>query len=200
MEIEEKRNYLRIDDYLVFEYKILTPEEYVQEKELFFKQSSGVEKIKLKYPFLPLPFFGEKMKEDKTEGSDLEEIFLSLLVGINEKLDNLLQLTGHEQSSKETLLFKKPCWANISGAGIRFYTEQPLPPESFLKIRILLPLFSSFTITTLGQVVRVEKKEKMPYEVAVNFTDIHEDDREALIHYIFVRQRRLIRAEKCEAE
>jgi len=199
MNSEERRNYLRIDDCLVFEYKLLTPEEYAQQKELFLKQSSGVEKVKLKYPFLPLPFIGERTREENADGSNLEDIFLGLLISINEKLDHLFQLVGQEHTTEKTLFFKKPCWTNISGAGMRFFTEQPLDLESFLRIDILLPLFPSFTITALGQVVRVQKKDTdNQYEVAVSFTDIHEDDRDALIHYIFVRQRKLIRTEKCE--
>ena len=51
-------------------------------------------------------------------------------------------------------------------------------------------------MTTLGKVVRITPQDaegiKM-FEVGVDFLDIHEDDQEAVIKYIFMRQRNMLR-------
>ncbi len=198
MTTQERRSSIRIEDFLVFEYKILTPEEYEEEKKVFFQQPSGVEKIKLKYPFLSLTFSGEK-GQDNIKGSVTNQIFLGLLVSINEKLEELIRFVTEKEGKREGFLYcKKPVPVNISGVGIKFTARETIAPGTFLKIRFLLPIFPCFEINVLGKVVWSKKKEEQKCEVGVSFLDIHEDDREALIHYIFKRQRKLIRTEKQE--
>jgi len=189
---KERRSFVRIDDYLIFDCKILTKKEYEKERELFLKRPSAVEQIKFKYPFLPLGFTGESRKETETEPHTIEQMLLGLLVNLNEKVDTILHLLGHADEEKASLCLKTPCCVNIGGAGMRFMTQDKMKEGDFLKVNILLPLFPSFIITALAEVKRVKKVNDF-YEIAVSFTDIHEEDREALIHYIFMRQRKLIR-------
>ncbi len=194
MEEREKRQHIRIGDTLVFEYCVLSEDEYRQEKEIFYQQPSGVEKVKLKYPFLSLPFSGEKV-EEQISHSSLNQVFLGLLVSINEKLENLLKIMAKSGNKKCSLHCKEPAFINISGAGIRLITEEFMEPGTKLRIIFLLPIFPTFEIKALGEVVWTKPKENK-YEVGINFLEIHEDDREALIYYIFRRQRKLIREGK----
>ncbi|MDL1957092.1 MAG: PilZ domain-containing protein [Candidatus Desulfofervidus auxilii] len=190
---EERRDYVRIDDCLAFDYKILTPEEYEKEKEIFLKQPSAVEKVKFKYPFLPLSFTGERKKESELKIQTTEQMLFGLLVNLNEKIDTILHLLGHKEKEKTNLRLKPLSYVNISGAGMRFITEEKMKPGDFLKIDILLPLFPSFIITVLAEIKRVKEISTKEYETAVSFKHMHEEDREALIYYIFMRQRKLIR-------
>jgi len=187
----DRREYVRIDDYLCFDYQVLTPELYEEEKKKFFQRQSGVERIRFKYPFIPL-FWGE-YREEETKTSTTDQLILNLLIGINEKLDTMIKILSEGEASKTNLSFKQACYINISGSGLRFITKEKITPGTFLKIHILIPLFPSFVITTLAQAVRSDEREDKKYEIGACFVAIHEDDRDALIRYIFIRQRKLLR-------
>ncbi len=193
MNKNERRNAVRVDDNIPIEYRFLSNQEYKKELKLFFNSQSGVEKIELKYPFFS--WLQYRCKEDE-EFNTAEHAILDLLVSLNNKLDSLIRLLKKEKELEiEDLCLKEPTHVNISGAGIRFISDQPIKKGSFLKLQICIPLFPSFVIPVLGQVIWSRKKENA-HEIGVKFTAIHEDDRDALIHYIFIRQRRLIRKAK----
>jgi len=187
----DRREYVRIDDYLCFDYQVLTPELYEEEKKKFFQKQSGVEQIRFKYPFIPL--FWDEYREEETKISTADQLILNLLMDINEKLDTMIKILSEGEASKTNLSFKQACYINISGSGLRFITKEKISPGTFLKIHILIPLFPSFVITTLAQAVRSDEREDKKYEIGARFVAIHEDDRDALIHYIFIRQRKLLR-------
>ena len=187
----DRMEYVRIDDYLCFDYQVLTTELYEEEKKKFFQRQSGVEQIKFKYPFIPL--FWDEYRKEETKISTADQLILNLLIGINEKLDTMIKILSEGEASKTNLSFKQACYINISGSGLRFITKEKITPGTFLKIHILIPLFPSFVITTLAQAVRSDEREDKKYEIGARFVAIHEDDRDALIRYIFIRQRKLLR-------
>jgi len=188
--MKERRKAVRIDDCLPLEYKILSKQEYEEELKAFPNSRSGVEQIELKYPFFS--WFYYKLNESE-EVSITEQAILDLLISLNNKIDSLIRLLKKEKElAEEDLCYKDPSNVNISGTGIRFSSPQMIKEGSFLKLHICIPLFPSFIIPILGKVVWTNKKGES-YEVGVEFTAIHEDDRDALIHYIFIRQRRNIR-------
>jgi len=190
----DRRSAVRIDDYIAFEYEILPEYQYKMELESFPKTSSGVEQIELKYPFFS--WIQDKYKEIEGSITIADQVILDLLVSINDKLDFLIRALASDKKLDETnLCFKKPSYVNISGGGIRFLADSEIKKGSFLRIRICVPLFPPFVITTLGKVIWTQKEE-YKYKVGVQFTAIHEDDKEALIHYIFIRQRKLIKKSK----
>jgi len=191
---KERRKAVRINDNIPIDYKLLTDKEYNEELKSFFDSESGVEKIELKYPFFS--WLKYRYRGENEEFNTAEQVILDLLVSLNNKLDSLIRLLKKEKELQaEDLCLKEPTRVNISGAGIRFISEQPIGKGSFLKLQICIPLFPSFVIPVLGKVVWTEKKDQ-GYVIGVEFTAIHEDDKDALIHYIFVRQRRLIRKSK----
>lgn len=190
----DRRSAVRIDDYIAFEYEILSEYQYKMELEAFPKTSSGVEQIELKYPFFS--WIQDKYKEIEGSITIADQVILDLLVSINDKLEFLTRvLANNKEPDKANLCFKKPSYVNISGGGIRFLSDSQIKKGTFLKIRICVPLFPPFVITTLGKVIWTQKEE-YKYKVGVKFTAIHEDDRDALIHYIFIKQRKLIRKSK----
>ena len=191
---KERRCAVRIDDSIPFEYEILSQEEYDKEFKDFYKNSSGLDQLELKYPFFS--WIQDKYNELEGEISIKDQVILDLLVSLNEKLDSLIKIIlKDERLDKKDLCFKKASYINISAAGIRFFSKDEIKKGSFLKIQICIPLFPAFVIPSLGQVTWT-RKEGDNFKIAVKFTAIHEDDKDALIHYIFIRQRRLIRKSK----
>jgi len=192
-EAKERRKAVRVEDWIPIDYRLLTAQQYEEELKLFPTSQSGVEHIELKYPFFS---WKQRRYREEEEPNTTEQVILDLLVSLNNKLDSLIRLLKKEKELElEDLCLKEPTYVNISGAGIRFISDQPIKKEAFLKLQICVPLFPSFVIPALGRVAWTEKKDR-GYEIGVEFTAIHEDDRDALIHYIFIRQRRLIRKAK----
>ncbi len=188
---KDRREAVRIDDYLPFEYEVLQREEYEKEIKMFPKTSSGIEQLELRYPLFCKFQYRYRIEE---EISPTEQAILDLLVIINNKLDTLIRLMKKEIEVENTCL-KDPAYINISGRGIMFMSKDPIPVGAFLRLRICIPLFPSFVIPALGKVVRCNKRDSSFYEIGVKVTDIHEDEREALRLYIFIKQRRFI--QKC---
>jgi len=191
---KDRRSAVRIDDHIPFEYELLSQEQYEKELKDFSKNTSGLDQLELKYPFFS--WIQDKYKEIEGDISIGDQVILDLLISLNEKLDSLINiLIKDEWPDKKNLCFKKPSYINISGAGIRFVSDHEIKKDSFLKIQICIPLFPAFVIPALGKVTWT-KKEGHNYKIGIKFTAIHEDDRDALIHYIFIRQRKLIRKSK----
>lgn len=192
--MEEKRSSVRIDDYISFDYKILSEEEYREEEKRFKKSLSSVEKIDLRYPFFSR--IQEKYREKEGEISFGEQLIIDLLISIADKLDYILKIIAPEKIQfHENPCLKKPSLVNISAGGMRFVSEKEIKKDTPLKIRICIPIFPSFVIEVLGRVVWT-KKQDSGFVVGVRFTLIHEEDREALIHYIFIKQRKFIKESK----
>lgn len=70
-----------------------------------------------------------------------------------------------------------------------------------LEVALELSTFPGLHLMDIGQILRVREILDFPdshrhFEVAVEFTDIHEDDRDEIIRYTFRRQRELLRTQR----
>ena len=116
---------------------------------------------------------------------DSDPALAAYLQNIEDRLESLVRLL----SLKSTAAPGTPSHdVNISGNGIRFRHEKRMPRGS--KVRIELQLFPSRTcLSLLGTVVRCSELEQPAkngdrHVIAVDFTDIHDDDRELLIRHV----------------
>jgi hypothetical protein len=74
---------------------------------------------------------------------------------------------------------------NLSGSGIRFFSEQEFPVDSFLVLRLILRPF--IPMQAVGKIIRIEpaqQGEAVGFAIAVEFTQIAPDDREAIIRHV----------------
>jgi c-di-GMP-binding flagellar brake protein YcgR len=126
--------------------------------------------------------------------SDLVRGLLKLIISLNEKVDLIL---SHLERKEDLSIYQKPPEeVSLSADGIGFCSSEYIPVEAYMKIRILLPQNPQILVTTLGRVVRVTTKqmgEVKRFGVGVLFSDIHEDDQEAIIKHVFIRQRDILR-------
>ena len=171
----ERRKYYRIIDTSAIEYQILSAKEYEAERKIFRDQLSGIRNLKNKYAnFVPNEL-------------DVENF-------INEKIDLIISYIEKKEDS--SIYQKNPEKITLSAGGISFFISEPIPTDTYLKVRMLLPQSPKILMTTLGKVTRITPQNaegiKM-FEVGVDFLDIHEDDQEAIIKYIFMRQRDMLR-------
>jgi len=121
--------------------------------------------------------------EDPTLGAYLQ--------GLEERFEKLLRLLardGHPGGGEPSHE------VDLSGNGIRFHHREPLAPGS--RVCLDLELFPARTcLTLLGTAVRCAEcgpaaRSARRHLVAIDFTDIHADDRELLIRHVHALQMR----------
>jgi c-di-GMP-binding flagellar brake protein YcgR len=74
--------------------------------------------------------------------------------------------------------------------------QECFPLETTLTLELVLPFPFPLTIKAIGKVNRVESLdgENQQWDIGMKFDVIHEEDREAIIRYIFREQRIALRA------
>jgi hypothetical protein len=191
--MEQKREHVRIDDFISFDFSIMDREEYEKVKDDYIAKSKSIAKcLEPSTPFVgDIP--GEKEPGETT--GDIPPSLLLMLANLDRKLDVIIDLLDHDEKRLEKLK-EKTRKINISGLGLRFQTEQKFRKGDILELTIDLPLVPPLSIPALGEVVRVDQEKTGVFNTALKFTAIDEDDREKISRYIFQRQRELIRAQK----
>ena len=188
----ERRKYYRIADTSAVEYQILSAKEYEAERKLFRGQVSGIRNLKNKYAnFVP-----NELDVENFSGGDVDTLrgLLKLIINMNEKIDLIISYIEKKEDS--SIYQKNPEKITLSAGGISFFIAESIPTGTYLKVRMLLPQSPKILITTLGKVTRITSQNDQGikrFEVGVDFLDIHEDDQEAVIKYIFMRQRDMLR-------
>lgn len=189
MDKREEREFFRIDDHLLIEYRKITQEEYAELAD--------------KIRYTPAPH-----KERLTEGYSKEEVELQkewpekeelyrYIQAIDRKLDIIIELLSGQKG--EGAFIKTYQRLNISGSGIRFISEIELKEGDYVELRIALPTRCYSGITCLCRVVKSEKirdDASSRWVVAMKFEVINEEERDLLINYIFTKERELIRHRK----
>ncbi len=103
------------------------------------------------------------------------------------ELDPLAELQGRERK------FFKGITRNISGGGLSVLLTEEIKPEKLLEIELEV---GKRHIKFVGKVVRSERFENgkaFKYEIGVDIKKIKDQDREAIIKFIFREQRKLIK-------
>lgn len=122
---------------------------------------------------------------------------------LNEVLGRLDHLTAVVTGSApaETTRFNRPLGIqNCSSTGVGLIVREGLHEGDSLRLHLTLRTVPQTEIDCMGLVVRCNKLATEAreggedrYDVGVQFTHIHESDRERIIQYLFKAQRRLLR-------
>lgn len=129
----------------------------------------------------------------RPKGANMPEALLDFLETINAKLDLLLSL-----ANREHLESTFPVAVNIveiSGAGLVFTADREFSLDDRLEMVLFL---SQFPLQTAGAMGRIHRHDDRAGKSAwaVDFTSIREQDREAIVRYVFQQQRERIRESK----
>ena len=135
---------------------------------------------------------GESMRGVLRHIRDEDPMVASYLQSLEERLEAMARMLAREGSH----VADEPTHdVNLSGTGIRFMHDGDLPRGTRLAVEI--QLFPSRTcLNLLGTVVRSGRRRTGRggrYDVAVDFNDIHDDDRELLIHHVHCLQMDYVR-------
>lgn len=123
-----------------------------------------------------------KAMVDEKDLTIRDPLLLQMVTRIDWMLTSILRTLGKDKNLKGAI----PELTNVSlcGSGIKFYSEDSYPLGSFLVLRLILRPF--IPIQAVGKIVRVDAKTKGKehgFEIAVEFTKISSDDREAIIRH-----------------
>lgn len=167
---KNQREFCRVDAYLPFSFRILTPEEG------HVLQCRGITTSASPYSSRSLqeiddPALGEWIKF------------------INAKLDSILYLLTLNQEGFSSLPLKP---VNISGSGMSFISPEPIPPGTRVEVQLVLTSGLALPLYLIGEVVSGEQKGD-GYRIGMRFVNIDEAIRKEIIRFVFTREREIMR-------
>jgi hypothetical protein len=189
------RSHLRVDAFIKLAFRSMSKTEFNEKrKKYLLNAASDSDRYVQRY---------QRSENDGTETSApmIAPEILGEIQSIHKKLDFIIKTIG--KNEEINIFTSEPVQVNISGSGMRFISGQQVQTGDFLDMEMIIPISSGIMIDLIGEVIRchaIENAEtasgEKRWETAVTFAAISQDDRELIIHYIFKRQRELLRAEE----
>lgn len=184
---DERREWIRIDDRVILEYRLLTD------------PAEG--------PTRGLPVSNEAIAAVIAKPtSDLllrsgEQLAESPLLPWIMKVDWLLEVIvkALAKMQPEGIAIAQVADVTLSGGGIGFLSPQKFAVDDLLKLKIILPPFTP--IHTTARVIRSAlAKDGIQFDIATEFTELSPDDQEHLIRHIIQAQAERLRARRKQAD
>jgi hypothetical protein len=113
---------------------------------------------------------------------------------LNRKLDLLIYMFLTDEF--KDLIRSTPKEVNISAAGIRFISQTPLDVMDIIELHMALPMSPLLYIRVITEVIRVKTlavEGKEQHSIVARFLYLDPETKEDIVHYIFKRQRELLR-------
>jgi len=124
-----------------------------------------------------------KAMVDENDLTIRDPLLLQMVTRIDWMLTSILRTLGKDKNLKRAI--PELAKVNLSGSGIRFFSDQEFPVDSFLVLRLILRPF--IPMQAVGKIIRItpaQQAEESGFEIAVEFTQISSDDREAIIRHV----------------
>lgn len=107
---------------------------------------------------------------------------------VDAKLNAILHVLHRDDSEFRRLPYRRVV---ISGAGIKVFGREKFPEGTDVEMRVLLPSTPPAAMYLAGRVVRQDDEA-----VYVSYLRMSEDLRDRIVHYVFLRQREILRGQK----
>lgn len=191
---DERRRFFRIDDELVFFYQKI-------DEETAQRMTAGSHDILGNASLMAaLDVLSQEssllMRRIERNQPDIAD-YLKVLENKIELLVRAFMMQGMNWSQQE------PRNVNLSASGIAFECTEAMVPGEFLEIKMLLASSMSL-IVVVGRVVHCtthQRDDGTPaYTIAVDYYNMHEQDREFLIKHVVKRQLQQLRQHKAQQE
>ena len=133
-----------------------------------------------------------KAMVDENDLTIRDPLLLQMVTRIDWMLTSILRTLGKDKNLNGTI--PELAKVNLSGSGIRFFSEQEFPLDSYLVLRLILRPF--VPMQAVGKIIRIESArqgEVQGFEIAVEYSQIASDDREAIIRHVLRTQATLQR-------
>jgi len=170
--IDEKRRFIRVKTSIPIYYRAVSEAELESMRELIRLHPSS-ERARMGPRALSSP--------TSFRSRELDLAILQILQEINRKLDAIMDHLGIELKSSRT--FNRGRTIDLSGSGVRVTGGVRAEKDELLELTLEIP--SSGDISLLARVISVRREtslsEKM--EIACDFVEINERDREIIVEY-----------------
>ena len=169
---DERREWIRIDDCVLMEYRLLTETGIVVPVETNSATPETISATVTKPTADLLARTGESLT-----GSPLLPWIL--------KVDYLLEviLNSLAISQPSSVIMARPTDVNLSGGGVGFVSPREFSVGDQLAIKLILPPF--ILIQAMAKVIRsVSQADGQRFAIATEFVDLKVDDQEHLIRHI----------------
>ncbi len=184
---DERREWIRIDDRVLMEYRVLAETGTVVPVEATSTTPEMISAAVMKPTADLLARTG-----DSLIGSPV----LPWIMKVDYLLEVILNSLAISQPSSVTMA--RPTDVNLSGGGVGFVSPRELAAGDQLAIKLILPPF--LLIQALAKVIRsVPQADGQGFEIATEFVDLKADDQEHLIRHILHTQAERLRARRTSA-
>lgn len=186
MQGHERRKFFRVHDDLSFEFRQIDGEEFRRLKDIIQRGTGqiieGVNEI-------------YSLTEKKSRGGNDEVV--ACLQAINRKLDIIVDYLLKKPGIETYRSLRTD--VSISGSGVQFEYHKPFREGEYIELRFVIPVVPYPRITVLCEAVGkldadIPAGDK--FVVVLKFLVINERDRDALINYIFEKEREQLRQQK----
>ncbi|MEO5954744.1 MAG: PilZ domain-containing protein [Nitrospiraceae bacterium] len=181
---DERREWLRIDDRVLLEYRLITEQE---------------ETFLLEMPPASDQAIAEAMRKPAADffAQQGEQLAHSPLLPWMMKVDWLLEVIVKTlaQMHPAGVPIAQIADVNLSGGGIGFFSPRSFAAEDKLRIKVVLPPFTPIDAT--ARVIRsMPVKEGLGFTIATEFVSLSPTDQEHLIRHILQTQAERLRAQR----
>lgn len=186
MQEDERRQFFRICDRLLIEFRQVSAEDFTKLKDYILHNPTQITD-KIKEVYFP---------EERESKNETEHVY-AYVQAINRKLDMIIEHLCKSQCGETYRSLHTN--VNVSGAGIQFECDSPLQQGAYVELKVVIPVFPYPKIVALCEVIRAQDLEDIAaghFEIALKFLVINEKDRDILINYIFVKERECLRQKK----
>ncbi len=179
---DERREWIRIDDRLLMEYRALTESGSAHPIAVDHPTAESISEAVMKPTAELLARSGESLM-----GSPV----LPWIMKVDYLLEIILNALAASQPS--SVAMARPMDVNLSGGGVGFATNREFAAGDQLVLKLILPPF--IPIQTVVRVIRsVPQTDGQGFTIATEFVDLKPDDQEQLIRHILYTQAERLRA------
>lgn len=170
--MENKREYSRVDAYLPLEFRKVSPEH-----KAGVRARLAGETILAEFKELPNPD---------------DQLIAQWLQTINAKMDEILRLLTIQHDGFHCLSLTK---VNISGGGMSLNTQQTFAPGDVLEVKVMLMLQKPLAVFLYGEVIDNDKPHP-DYDTSIRFINMDEFVRDEIIRFVFETEREILREKR----
>jgi hypothetical protein len=170
--IENQREYSRVDAYIPLEYKLVDP----LQRQYIRSRVAG-ETILSEFKSLPDPD---------------DQLIAEWLKIINTKLNSIIRMLTIHQEGFDQLPMRR---VNISGGGISFSADTPYFPGNILEFKLTLTMQYPLSLFLYGEVVETSKHNP-EYNTSAEFIVIDDFIRDEVIRFVFEKEREILREKR----
>jgi hypothetical protein len=171
-DIENQREYSRVDAYIPVEYKLID----LPQRQYIRSRVAG-ETILAEFKSLPDPD---------------DQLISEWLKIINTKLNSIIRMLTIQQEGFVQLPMRK---INISGGGISLSTDKPYSPGDILEFKLTLTMQYPLSLFLYGEVVETTKHNP-EYNTSIEFIVIDDFIRDEIIRFVFEKEREILREKR----